>query len=395
MKTSLPDTSVTRLILDILFLPRFRLPESSDAFWHSFVSASQQEGVDAVVYYLLKKKCLDTCLPTLLRDVLAERFQRNLISNLSLHSHLKQVLNRLNEAGVAHLLLKGFALAKYFYPSPGMRGMSDVDLLVHKAELIAVDACLNGFGYQAVDTDVTKALQNPEGYLSSLEYRRKDETACILHIHWHPVNTSVPADVFSPFFDVDRLWEKADRVSLDDVETRILSPEHLLIYLCEHALRVNHSFDRLILIYDIYQVLETYGGRIDWDAVDRESRIFHLSDLLYFGLSIVHQHTGSVLPGEVIDRMQLSEPTWEQRVFRLLQKRNLRIRGSSYLLYLAMHRSFCGKMRLLMRTIFPPRTIQRQRRQAHELNRSSVFDRLRFLEMMRHALFILSRLLSR
>ncbi|MFH1159121.1 MAG: nucleotidyltransferase family protein [Pseudomonadota bacterium] len=383
------------LIQDILFLPEFRLPEAGDEFWQAFVSACQNECVDAVVYYLLKKRGMETGVPALHRDALARRFQQNLISNLSLRGHLKQVLARLNEADVAHLLLKGFALAEYLYPSLGMRGMSDVDLLVRKGDLAAVDICLNGFGYHAVDTDVAGALKNPEGYLSSLEYHRKNEIPPIMHIHWHPVNTSVPADVFSPFFNVDRLWEKASVVRLDEVETRILSPEHLLIYLCEHALRVNHSFDRLILIYDIYHVLETCRDRIDWDAVVSESRTFHLSDLLYFSLDMVTQYAGPVVPRKVMEGLQPRKMSWEQRLFRLFQKRGLRIRGSSYLLYLSMNEGACRKLRFLMRTLFPPRTIQRQRKRAHEINLSSLFDRPRFLEIARHVFSILFRLLRR
>jgi hypothetical protein len=392
MKTSSTENPEARLILDILFSMQPCLPEADDEFWQAFFSACLQERVDAVVYYLLKKKGLDTGVPAAYRQVLARRFQQNLISNLTLRAHLKQVLAKLNEADLDHLLLKGFALAEFLYPSLGMRGMSDVDLLVRRDDLGAVDLCLEEFGYRAVDTDVAGALRNPEGYLSTMEYHRKDETPPILHIHWHPVNTSVPADIFSPFFSVDRLWEKASVVHLDDVETRILSPEHLLLYLCEHALRVNHSFDRLILVYDIFQALTFHKNHIDWDAVIDESRTFHLSDLLYYGLAVVTLYTGPVVPGEVLEGLRPQKPSWEQRLFWLLQKRGLRIRGSSYLLYLAMHQGVGGKARLLMRTVFPPRIIQRQRKRAHQNDRSSLFDRVRFLEIAGHAISVLFRL---
>ena len=392
MKTSSTKNPETRLILDILFSMQPCLPEADDEFWQAFFSACLQERVDAVVYYLLKKGGLDTGVPAAYQEVLARRFQQNLISNLTLRAHLKQVLAKLNEADLDHLLLKGVALAEFLYPSLGMRGMSDVDLLVRRDDLGAVDLCLEEFGYRAVDTDVAGALRNPEGYLSTIEYHRKDEMPPILHIHWHPVNTSVPADIFSPFFSVDRLWEKASVVHLDDVETRILSPEHLLLYLCEHALRVNHSFDRLILVYDIFQTLTFHKNHIDWDAVIDESRTFHLSDLLYYGLAVVTLYTGPVVPGEVLEGLRPQKPSWGQRLFWLLQKRGLRIRGSSYLLYLAMHQGVGGKVRLLMRTVFPPRIIQRQRKRAHQNDRSFLFDRLRFLEIAGHAISVLFRL---
>jgi hypothetical protein len=395
MKTSSTIGPETRLILDILFSTQPCLPQAGDDFWQAFVSTCVQERVNGVVYYLLKKRGVDTGVPALYRQALERSFQQNLIPNLTLRANLKKVLAKLNEADLDHLLLKGFALAEYLYPSLGMRGMSDVDLLVRKVELASVDKCLQGFGYHAVDTDVARALKNPEGYLSSLEYHRKDGVPPILHIHWHPVNTSVPADIFSRFINVDRLWEKASVVHLDEVETRILSPEHLLLYLCEHALRVNHSFDRLILIYDIFQALTVHKNQIDWDAVVGESRLFHLTDLVYFGLAVVTHYAGPLMPEEVLSCLRPQKPNWEQRLFWLLQKRGLRIRGSSYLLYLSMNEGACRKIRFLMRTLFPPQTIQRQRKQAHAINRPSLFQRVRFLEILTQLFRILFRFVRR
>jgi len=383
------------LIRDLLFRGQTSLPQADDGFWQTFVSLCFRERVEGVVYYLLKKRGTETGIPSIHRQSLERGFQRNLIANLSLRGHLREVLAKLTDAGVDHLLLKGFALAEYLYPSLGMRGMSDVDLLVRKAVLTEVDVCLNALGYRAVDTNVAEASKNPEGYLSSLEYHRTSGLPPIMHVHWHPVNTSVPADAFSPYFNVDRLCEKSSIVRLDNVDTRILSPEHLLIYLCEHALRVNHSFDRLILICDILQVLTVRRDQLVWAKIIDESRIFHITDLVYFGLSVVTLYTGPTIPQEALNCLRPQKRGWEHRLFWFLQTRGLRIRGSSYLLYLALHKDVLGKIRFMMRTVFPPQTIQRQRQRAHENDRSSLFDRIRFLEMGKYLLFVLLRLLRR
>jgi len=209
-----------RLIKEILFGASPRLPEADNAFWQGFVEQCQRERVEGAVYYRLRKMGLDGDVPPFCREALAGRFRRNLISNLTLKHRLKPVLAGFNAAKLDNLLLKGLALTEYLYPSPGMRGMSDVDILVRKDELLRVDECLESLGYRAADGDAAGALANPEGYLASLEYHRVDRMLPTLHVHWHPVNTSVPADAFAPFFDVDSLWEKASIVRLDDVETK-------------------------------------------------------------------------------------------------------------------------------------------------------------------------------
>lgn len=389
MKTKSSNDPQLRLIKEILFATSQRLPVADDPFWQDFIAQCQRERVEGAVYYILKKRGLDSAMPIRWRDDLSGRFRRNLISNLYLRHHLKQVLATLNEAHIDHLLLKGLALAEYLYQSLGMRGMSDVDLLVRKDALLQADACLAGLGYHAADGDADGALTNPEGYLASLEYHRVDRMPPILHVHWHPVNTSVPADFFAPFFNVDPLWEKASIVRLDDVETRILSPEHLLIYLCEHALRVNHSFDRLILIYDIVRLLETFGDRLDWEAVASEAEAFHLAELVYFALKQVDYDAGAVLPDGILEQLRPVRITWEQRIFNRIQRRGLRIRGSSYLLYLSKNKGPMKKTRFLLRTLFPPQSIQRQRREAHASHRPSWFERVRVLEIAAHFVRVL------
>ena len=389
MKMTSSNDPQLRLIKEILFGTSPRLPVADDAFWQDFIAQCQRERVEGAVYYHLKKMGLDVALPAFWRENLAGRFRRNLVANLTLRHRLKPVLAGFNASQLDHLLLKGLALAEYLYPSPGMRGMSDVDLLVRKDELLQVNACLEALGYRAVDGDAAVALANPEGYLSSLEYHRVDRMPPILHVHWHPVNTSVPAEAFAPFFDVDSLWDRAAIVRLDDVETKILSPEHLLIYLCEHALRVNHSFDRLILIYDIVRLLDTFGDLIDWSAVVSDAGAFHLSGLVYFALKQVDYDADAVLPEGILERLRPLRITWEQRMFSRLQQRGLRIRGGSYLLYLSMNKGPSKKTRFLLRSLFPPGIIRRQRREAHNTHRPSRLERVRIFEIAAHLVRVL------
>ncbi|MFA6411111.1 MAG: nucleotidyltransferase family protein [Syntrophales bacterium] len=385
-----PSSPETKLIRNLLFAGQNYIPDSPYN-WHKFVHCGYEEDVAAVLFYLLKKRVLTGRVPLVYSQALARRFHQNLISNLSLRGHLKLVLAMLNECGAPHLLLKGFALAEYIYPSIAMRGMSDVDLLIRKSDLTIIDSCLRGFGYGAVDVDSHPDLITPEGYLSSLEYRQPNVGSPILHIHWHPVNTSVPAFVFSKFMNVDRLWQFARMVQLDNVESRILAPEHLLICLCEHALRINHSFNRLILVYDLQQVLTTCKDQLDWEFVVQESEDFHLTDLVYFGLAAMEHLSPGSVPSRIMDRLRPDRLTWEQRFFQYLQSHGFRIRGSSYLLYLAMNTGVKGKGHFMYRTLFPPAAIQGQRKRARISDTSFPVHYSRFGEIFRQLIYTVTQ----
>jgi len=350
-----------------------------------------KEDIAPITYYLLKKKRLAQQWPPDITEALARLFEMNLVFNLTLRNELQAVLRDFNRRGLSHLLLKGIALAEYYYPSLSMRRMTDVDLLVHKEELPLVDACLRERGYRPLDSDASSVRDAPEGYLASLEYHRR-EGLPPLHIHWRLVNTSVPAYMFSPFQSMERLWERSVPVSLDDVTTRMLCPEHLLLHLCEHALRINHSFDRLILAYDIVLVIEKTKDRLDWSAVLAEARDSRLTTFLYCGLAVVDHYAADRVPASVLERLRPPRPSLGLRLFLALQLRGSRLRGSSYLLYLCQNQGIVAKTRFVLRTFLPPAAIARQRlREERPSNLLNLWIR-RFWEILHHLILTVLRL---
>jgi len=163
-------------------------------------------------------------------------------------------------------------------------------------------------------------------------------------------------------------------------EVRLLCPEHLIIYLCEHALRVGHSFDRLILVCDILYAVKTCEAHLDWSTVATEAKTLGLLNFAYLGLKIVQSYGGQeFLSNDILKKFAPSSLSWMERLFLFLQENHCRMRGSSYLVYLAMSKGPFNKMRLILRTIFPPRLIltQRGRCKLHAQTNTLYFQRIR------------------
>ena len=93
--------------------------------------------------------------------------------------------------------LKGLHLAHRVYPSPGLRDMGDLDLLVRRSRLREADAALKQLGYLP-DHDPENV---DGGSLSAVEYWR-DESMPV-HLHWHVSNASLPHFMYR--VDVDEL----------------------------------------------------------------------------------------------------------------------------------------------------------------------------------------------
>ncbi len=359
-------------------------PRARPFDWPSLVAMARQEGISAVLFYQIKKHRLEALLPPDVLRGLSGPYYANLKRNLTIAAALRPVLDALEEADIPCIVLKGIALAEQAYPDIAMRGMSDVDILVRKGDLLRADARLSTLGYDSRDSDAATAFRNPAGYLASLEYGKGGESPLTLHLHWHPVNTSVPATAFIDGIDIEALWEKAVPARVADGRARMLCPEHLILYLCEHALRVGHSFDRLILVCDIHFAIRRFENEIDWDCLAAEGLRLGLSRFAYHGLTIAKRYTGLPIPETCLAQLKPPDLSRGERLFLHLQLRNRRVRGSSYLVYLALNRGLFEKARFIFRTFFPPREILLQRRRGKGRDFTGTYYLSRIKEVFSH-----------
>jgi hypothetical protein len=397
MKTQMEDHFLINILDDLTNqnqganVRRCIAEQGVDFDWHYFIRNMSAEGVSFLFFYYIKEFHLQDLLPAGVYDMLSSAYYTNLKRNMLACTVLKPVFDKLNEQQIPFIVLKGIALAELVYPGFAMRGMSDADILVKKKDIYMIDACLSPLGYTSRDSSVEQALSNPVGYLASLDYQKSDGSFPNLHIHWHPVNTSVPDFMFAGRIDLDRLWEMAIHTEVANAKVHTLCPEHQVIYLCEHALRINHSFDRLILIFDIYYVITSCKHEIKWDVIIEEARRFNLSKIVFISLSVVKHYTSATISEEIMQRLYSADLTSCEKYFLNLQFKNRRFRGSSILIYLPMNEGFIEKCRFLLRTFFPPRQILMQRQYVKDGKFKIAYYFLRFREVLSHPFRICRR----
>lgn len=388
-------TTEDRFMLQLLFTPEEAQPflaggrpdsrtsGSAPLDWTRLRDTARREGVAALLFRNIRKHRLEALIPEPIHRDLSDQYRRNLRRNMAIIGILRRVLSGFREKGISCIVLKGIALAELVYPDIAVRGMSDVDLLIRKDDLLEADRLLLSLGYASCDSSAAEALRNPVGYLASVEYREAKSPFSI-HLHWHPVNTSVPATLIAERIDIGRLWDHAVEARVADAGVLILRPEHLVIYLCEHALRVGHSFDRLILICDLFFAIRGFEKAIDWAFIAGESRRFNLSRFVWHGLSVVRRYAPLDLPDGFMAQVRPTDLSLGERLFLHLQSRNRRVRGSSYLVHLAVHRGFHAKTAFLFRTFFPPARILLQRRYLKDVGFSKMMYLSRIGEVISH-----------
>jgi hypothetical protein len=227
-------------------------------------------------------------------------------------------------AAVEAIPLKGLHLAHHLYPTPGLRDMGDLDLLIRKAALRDADTALRVLGYAP---EFDPGLVDGST-LNAVEYWR--DGSMPVHLHWHLSNASLPHFMYR--IDVDEVWR--------DASGGRLAPHHLLVSLCEHALK--HSFAELIHLTDI----ELASRGVDWNLVAETSRRWGLDHAVHYSLVLLRDLAGVELPG--LRPLRLD---WAGRAFLAMARRR-RWNGLSALGLMSMTSE---KTRFIRETVAPAR----------------------------------------
>ena len=193
--------------------------------------------------------------------------------------------------------LKGLHLAWKVYPSPELRDMGDLDLLVRRSRVREADGALRKLGYRPeVEPDRLDGSS-----LNAAVYWR--DGGLPIHLHWHLSNASLPQ--FMVRMDLAEVWAEA--------RGGTMAPHHLVVSLCEHALK--HSFSELILLTDI----EIASRGADWPRVADCARRWGLDRAVLYALVLLRDLMGVESPG--LEALRARPLGGEGRLFLALARR--------------------------------------------------------------------------
>jgi hypothetical protein len=197
---------------------------------------------------------------------------------------LKELLALAQGAGIQVILLKGAATAYLAYPSPALRPMRDLDILVRPADLTGLYAILERMGF--VTPVSHSSLVISDKHLPHAELKRGGLTVT-LEVHtrlfdslWRPKQPTA-----------DKLFQHARPFEIDGQPALSLSLEDLLWHTYQHLVIEDI---RLNGIADLVSLSQRYVDEIDWGLIRRRY------PALLEALSVIHFLTP--LPPVVIER---------------------------------------------------------------------------------------------
>ena len=110
------------------------------------------QGVTPLVAYNLVTNDSPVQIPQPYFDQLNQTYRQTLYRNMVLTGELTSVLTAFRNRGVEVITLKGTTLAEILYGNPALRTVSDMDLLVHPADIPLSASILRELGYKKLDS---------------------------------------------------------------------------------------------------------------------------------------------------------------------------------------------------------------------------------------------------
>ncbi|MFC1461897.1 nucleotidyltransferase family protein [Verrucomicrobiota bacterium] len=359
-------------------IPEAALDITGGFGWKEFLAAAHREGLAQLVYYNHRQPIKQGRIPPHAAAHLEKAYFAVLARNTVVLQKLAELSAAL--AGIDLIPLKGAFLASDVYASPGLRPFSDIDILVRRTHFPTADERLTQLGYEPIATVEDRSVIPAESaFLNSVMYRDKG-TGPALHVHWHLLNTTLPR-YLNTTLDMNEIW-KAAKPSTDAALE--LCPEHLLIHLSEHALR--HSFDRLILLRDIAEVIMKLGPEIDWERLVHDSVRFNLNYAVYYSMVFASRGTGVHVPDSAITALHSDGPGWCGRLFMKLTTSGRRSPELCNLAYLDNITSFRDKAAYVRQMLFPPRHVLAHAYGKERCEIGPAFYALRLLRGLRRVL---------
>lgn len=212
----------------------------------------------------------------------AEAFRRahrkTAVDSLAALGEFRLLGRVLVEQNVPFILLKGGAYLCDLYDDPGARRLTDIDILIRRADVGRLARHLARTGYRG-----EVAIDFP--WNRRFEMWRPADGACRFELHWGLGPSWSSADV-------ERLWERSVPGHLEEIPCRRLAPRDALPYHAAH-LAAHYFGPQLKWVIDLREMLRRW--RPDLGLVTDGCRAWRARTATSLALT----HVGRLFPGEV------------------------------------------------------------------------------------------------
>ena len=215
-------------------------------------------------------------------------------------------LEILRAAAVPTLALKGLALGETVYPSPVLRTVSDIDILVPVKDLFRSMEALHAGGLRAARGAPETPADLRKNHAHVFQAARRHEL--ILDLHWHVLASARRDD------DDETFWSEAGALRIGTAQTRTLCPEDQLLHALVHGVRWTRM-PHVRWVADVTMILRGNQGTFRADRFIEVTQRFDAVTPVQEGLTFVAKHIG--LGHELLESVsKLRRSVFSRRAFK-------------------------------------------------------------------------------
>jgi Uncharacterised nucleotidyltransferase len=270
--------------------------EADAVEWRGAAAAARTEGLQPWLLRRIAESA--TNAPDDVREHLRAATVRLTARALALAAELGAILRALDASGVACAPLRGAAVAERLYGDACARPAGDIDLLVHRADLDAVEATLGTLGYRSVDRRAGFARE----FSYTLEMARDAHGGIVVEPHW-----TLAYPPFADALDMDRVWARCRAGRVVGHTALLLAPEAMLLNLCLHLVHKAPDVPLLWLL-DVDRLVRREADAIDWDELLVLARGARIERQVEAGLRRAADLLATPLPPPVMNALDAAGP---------------------------------------------------------------------------------------
>ncbi|MFM2484965.1 nucleotidyltransferase domain-containing protein [Celerinatantimonas yamalensis] len=321
----------------------------TDAHWQQLIHMAREHRIAPLLYWRLKEKKLQ--LPAVLWQTLKEYYQRAVIRGLTMQAELLKLHQLLEQAGIAHIALKGSYLSYFVYPNPALRPMRDIDLLIPDEQLMAAYQLLLAQGY-VHPPKYQGDVQSAQAMLKHL-MPLQSPSQVVVELHNKVLN---PDDWPGEDLTTDpHFWARCRDVDMAGRTIHFMSATDLLLHLIIHA-SYDHKFNNgPLILSDIAFLIqkEPIDWALFWQKAEEGGGCDGCSLVLY--MLKLYDERVDIQGLQTVGRggQALAQ---DAKYFYELTLQDYHARGDQILLSNLMRDGWWHKIWILTRKIFPSKT---------------------------------------
>jgi hypothetical protein len=292
--------------------------------WAGFARLAGHHGLVPILYRVLRSQ--GTGVPAQWQRRFKHQYLATVLRNRLAGTCVDEIGAAFHGERISVIVMKGAALLRTLYDDPGVRVLSDIDLLVDERDVRRAGAELERIGLRPIGSEHA----DPRGPLCHIHavYCRPQPRSIPVELHWR---------LFEPYqpYVFDLAAVRAEARQLPGLPPNVLAmvPEHELAHLCIHLdrhaityrsligredwferLLLPQGLGRLLWLYDIARHLQHQNATLDWDRFVDAARRWAIDGRVHATLELSRRLFDVAPPSEVLRALDRGRPRFVERV---------------------------------------------------------------------------------